>query len=354
MSSMPSNIRFNASGGTYKIGCAHPTAKRWEVVLYHLSNNCSIRQTAKANRVSKSSVANYLNLYRSGNLDPKPRSGGRKPILDDDDLTFLKEKIVEQPTLFQDEMKKLLNEPQQDREAKNPSIPTISRFLKKNKITRKKVSVIPSERMKPHVIQRTAEFVSMMENDSRFQSSNLVFLDESHINNRTCWRRYGWSVSGEAVIVERKYARQKGIGLLAAICGKRRGGVVAHTLKEGSYKRTDFLRFLEYQLLPKMRGKVLVMDNCSVHKGDAVRSLCRRFNVDIEFLPAYSPYLNPIESLFSKLKYVLRRMFDREDICRFESIEQALQEISDQDCIGWTRHCGYRMDMHSQRMRRRE
>lgn len=152
--------------------------------------------------------------------------------------------------------------------------------------------------------------------------------------------------------VHRQYVKQKGIGLLAAVKGCKRGGVIAYTCQQGSYNRVSFMKYLEYKLLPKIRGKVLIMDNCSIHKGQQVMDLCNRFNVDVEFLPAYSPTKNPIENMFGKLKSVLKSENDRKDICTVESIESALRKITDDNVIAWTRHCGYRMGIHSQRSRR--
>ena len=68
-----------------------------------------------------------------------------------------------------------------------------------------------------------------------------------------------------------------------------------------------------------------------------------------EFLPPYSPDYNPIELLFSAMKYCLRR---NGDYVRFAMTElgendihttllEALYSVSLQDVFGWYRHCGY-------------
>ena len=69
---------------------------------------------------------------------------------------------------------------------------------------------------------------------------------------------------------------------------------------------------------------ILVMDNARIHHGDQILELADRFRwlfiyillstpadplfseIHIEFLPPYSPDLNPIEEAFSKVKAFIR------------------------------------------------
>ena len=62
-----------------------------------------------------------------------------------------------------------------------------------------------------------------------------------------------------------------------------------------------FVRWLRHQI---RRGIVLVMDRWSVHRS-GVRRLQSRFGskVQVEWLPAYAPDLNPVEQVWSHTKY---------------------------------------------------
>jgi transposase len=40
-----------------------------------------------------------------------------------------------------------------------------------------------------------------------------------------------------------------------------------------------------------------ILGNCSVHNGDDITEVCRMFGGDFNFLPLYSPMLNPIEGV---------------------------------------------------------
>ena len=55
-------------------------------------------------------------------------------------------------------------------------------------------------------------------------------------------------------------------------------------------------------------NSVIVMDNCSIHHdAQFIHRLRNEFGVRVEFLPPYSPDLNPIEEAFSSIKAWIRR-----------------------------------------------
>lgn len=55
---------------------------------------------------------------------------------------------------------------------------------------------------------------------------------------------------------------------------------------------------------------VIILDNARIHHGDKILELTRPLGVRLEFLPPYSPDLNPIEEAFSKIKQFIRRNND--------------------------------------------
>ena len=59
------------------------------------------------------------------------------------------------------------------------------------------------------------------------------------------------------------------------------------------------------------------------------------------FLPAYSPDLNPIEQVFSKLKALLRKAAERTVPGLWRRIRSILRAVSENECLNFFRHAGY-------------
>ena len=59
------------------------------------------------------------------------------------------------------------------------------------------------------------------------------------------------------------------------------------------------------------------------------------------FLPPYSPDLNPIEPMWSKVKSSLRKAAARTFEAVVAATGDALHAITTEDCDGYFSHCGY-------------
>ena len=69
-----------------------------------------------------------------------------------------------------------------------------------------------------------------------------------------------------------------------------------------------FLAWVRQSLCPTLQpGDIVVLDNLSSHKVDGAQQAIAAVGATVLYLPPYSPDLNPIEKLFSKLKSLLRK-----------------------------------------------
>jgi len=67
-------------------------------------------------------------------------------------------------------------------------------------------------------------------------------------------------------------------------------------------------RLGHFDLLPKVPdGAVIVMDNASFHRRADTQAAIAQAGCILEYLPAYSPDLNPIEHYWAKAKAVRRQ-----------------------------------------------
>jgi transposase len=119
-------------------------------------------------------------------------------------------------------------------------------------------------------------------------------------------------------------------------------GTTACMALEGATDTESFRAYVQAVLLPTLRpGDMVVMDNLSAHKSDPTLALITQAGAQVRFLPAYSPDLNPIEMMWSKVKNSLRAMEARTHDDLIAAIGQALASVTPQDALNWFAHCGY-------------
>ena len=69
-----------------------------------------------------------------------------------------------------------------------------------------------------------------------------------------------------------------------------------------------FNTWIEKIFIPDLpENSVVVMDNAAFHKSEKTKELIENHGHEIEFLPSYSPDLNPIEQKWAQAKAIRRR-----------------------------------------------
>ena len=200
-----------------------------------------------------------------------------------------------------------------------------------------KKSLIAAEQLRPDVVERRRNFRIA----TRFADpASLVFLDESGVQTNMT-RLYGRSPVGERCVDHTPHGHWKTITLLSAI---RMQGVLeqATVIYNGPINRPTFENYIEQYLTPALRpGDVVVMDNLSAHKSPAVRERIEAAGCDLWYLPAYSPDLNPIEKLWSKVKSWLRRVMAATFEHLLVSIAETIHDVDAAECANYFKACGY-------------
>lgn len=166
----------------------------------------------------------------------------------------------------------------------------------------------------------------------------LVFIDETGTNTKMV-RLRGRGPKGQRLKGKAPFGHWKTQTFVAAL---RCYGLTAPFVIDRPMNRAIFQVYVETQLAPTLsKGDVVIMDNLSAHKSEAVAKAIRDRGAWPLFLPPYSPDLNPIEMAFSKLKAHLRARAVR----TIEQLWKAIGDICDlfepHECRNYFKAAGY-------------
>ena len=173
---------------------------------------------------------------------------------------------------------------------------------------------------------------------ARADAGSLVFLDESAAKTNMT-RTRGRALRGERVHDHAPAGHWSATTMIGSI---RLGGDKTCMTIEDATDTEVFRAYARTVLLPTLRpGDTVVMDNLSPHKSPETIRLLEEAGRRVRFLPAYSPDLNPIEKMWSKVKAWLRAAKARTATALNKAIASALAAVTSEDAAGWFASCGY-------------
>lgn len=156
-------------------------------------------------------------------------------------------------------------------------------------------------------------------------------------------RLRGRATVGERLVAKVPHGPWKTTTLIAAL---GLTGVRCSTVVDGAINADVFEAFVEQVLVPQLQpGDVVVMDNLSSHKRHRTRELIEAAGATVRFLPPYSPDLNPIESIFAKVKQWLRSLACRTRDALWRTMQSVLDRVTANDAANCFRHCGYTLQL---------
>ena len=167
----------------------------------------------------------------------------------------------------------------------------------------------------------------------------LVFIDETWAKTNMT-RLRGRAAKGKRLVARVPHGHWKTTTFLAAL---RSSGLTAPLVVDGAINGSIFLAYVQQQLVSTLSaGDIVVMDNLSAHKVAGVKEAIEAVGATIAYLPPYSPDLNPIETVFSKFKALLRTAAARSVDALWQTCGTLLDSFSESECRNHIRHCGYR------------
>ena len=196
--------------------------------------------------------------------------------------------------------------------------------------------LIASERDRPDVAEQRANWRVAQQG---LDPERLVFIDETWVKTNMT-RVRGRAPSGERLIASVPHGHWKTTTFLAAL---RTTGLTAPLVVDGALNGDIFRAYVEQQLVPALRpNDLVVLDNLNVHKVAGVRRAIESAGARVWYLPPYSPDLNPIETVFSKFKQLVRSAGARTVESLWQTCGRLLDAFSESECRNHIRHCGYR------------
>jgi transposase len=197
-----------------------------------------------------------------------------------------------------------------------------------------------SEQERPDVKERREAWIA---EQGRLDVQRLVFVDESGAKTNMT-RLRGRAREGARVMDSVPHGHWYTTTMISSI---RLDGTSACMAVDGATDKDVFREYVRRVLVPTLRpGDIVVLDNLSAHKDSEALELIESAQAALRFLPPYSPDLNPIEKMWSKVKAFLRSAKARtqEELC--EAIGAGLRTVTLQDAKGWFQSCGYTASQH--------
>jgi transposase len=153
-------------------------------------------------------------------------------------------------------------------------------------------------------------------------------------------RLYGWGPTTQRVVDSVPHGQWKTTTFVVAV---RREGLFAPMVVDGALNGPLFRKYVRQELAPRLRsGDILVLDNLPTHKVKGVPEALAERGARVLFLPPYSPDLNPIEQVFSKVKNELRRRRLRTVTEVEDAFGQSLDWVTPDEVRNYYRNAGYR------------
>ncbi|CAD6897615.1 unnamed protein product [Tilletia laevis] len=261
-------------------------------------------------------------------LPHRAYSTGRPRKLGAEDIAYVMERLNQCADLMLDELAGSIEAVGGPKVSKS----LVSRTLQRLDITRKRLRRRASE---ADLNLEAACRLRM----ARYLPEQLIFVDETGFDSRTGQRRFGWAPAGDRAVQVGTGKRTRRATLIP---GLTVDGMIAPKIYHSTVNADVFYDYLITYLLPQTTpfpgpGSVIVMDNVPFHRSPKIKQLVRRFGCRIEYVAPWSPWMNPIEEAFSKIKASLRRSGSTFDY----DVLIACDSITSGDAEGWIRNAGY-------------
>ena len=281
--------------------------RRTSIKLWKKSLSTS--EIADLLEVSIRSVQLWIAAYKSGGMSAlktrrmgSPKGAGK--TLTDEQENFIRRQIQD---VYPDQLKldyalwtrKAVMELIKKEYAIDMPIRTVGEYLKRWGMTPQKPQKRAYEQRSPEVKQWLEEDYPAIKKRAKKEEAEIFWGDETGLKNN-CQHERGYAPKGKTPVIKLN-ANHESINMLSAITNQ---GKVRFRVFEGTMNADILIDFM-MRLVNRSKKKIfLILDNLKVHHAKPVKEWLEEHKAMIEvfYLPAYSPELNPDEYLNCDLK----------------------------------------------------
>jgi transposase len=173
--------------------------------------------------------------------------------------------------------------------------------------------------------------------------TKFKYCDESHVVPRQLGKGKQWGLKSKRIYTRNTLLHQKSSSISIITSLDPLTAPVYLGYREESNSAWDFFDFISNAVESGFfeDGDFLIVDNASVHheheSAELLQQLLRAHGVEIIYLPAYSPELNPCELVFSQIKRYIRNNTGNESI--IQKIVDALGGVTPELLLNFYKKC---------------
>lgn len=210
---------------------------------------------------------------------------------------------------------------------------TIDRCLKSFHFTVKELVRVPIRRNCDETIEKRFSYSQeFRELQGRVSYQNIIFLDEVGFSVVTRPKR-GRARRGESPYLLVPAARSRNISVLAAM---NANSMIFHRIFEKALTGEDFkeglVQIRDAAISKGIETPVFILDNARIHHYKGLAEKIEELNIKLIYLPPYSPFLNPIENIFSVWKNTVNRGEPKNEIELRRLIFDGFNNITSSHC----------------------
>uniref|UniRef100_UPI000E64FB41 IS630 family transposase n=1 Tax=Vibrio cholerae TaxID=666 RepID=UPI000E64FB41 len=173
------------------------------------------------------------------------------------------------------------------------SVAGMNKWLHHNGFSYKKPKGVPHK----FCPEKQQAFVEYYNNVLKPSEAPVLFMDAVHPTQSTKLS-YGWIRKGQDKLIETTGSRTR-LNLIGALSLENIGATVTETYETiNSESIVRFFWKLKKEHYPLEQKVHLILDGAAYHRTELVKDTAKVLNLELHYLPPYSPNLNPIERLW--------------------------------------------------------